>query len=182
MLRHPARAFLLSVLLLAGSAAAEEPSTPRVGIKLLPFSGLTIPHQDIDDHSVGVPVGLGLEVYYLPGATFTLDYTFSLHGDLQINSLQLLGRWWFPREEWSLFLQGGAGFYQAEIDEDDGEDQFGGFGVSFGAGLDYPVGNNFHLQAELRSNWAEGEENSGNADDIWIGHTQALVWLVYRLP
>ncbi len=35
--------------------------------------------------------------------------------------------------------------------------------------------------AELRSNWVKGDASSGGGD-LRMGHTQVLLWVVYRLP
>lgn len=170
------------------SPAAAQDDLPRLGVRVLPFTGLTWPHQQLSEYRPSAPLGVGLEVYYTPRFSLALDLSTSWHrggpggsSDTQVSSLQLLGRWWFPRETWSPFLQAGAGGYQAEVDERGSETQFGGPGVSAGGGAEVPLPHRFFLQGELRSNWVRGKARSGG-DTRWIGHTQALAWVGYKLP
>jgi hypothetical protein len=170
------------------SFALAQEGLPRVGLKALPFTGLTWPHQQLSGYRPSAPLGLGLEVFYTPRFSLALDLSTSWHrggpggtSDAQLSSLQILGRWWFPGETWSPFVQGGAGGYQAEVDERGREVQLGGPGVSVGGGAEWPLGRRFFLQAELRSNWVRGKASNGG-DARWLGHTQGLGWIGYRLP
>ncbi|MEW6487916.1 MAG: hypothetical protein AB1578_08380 [Thermodesulfobacteriota bacterium] len=127
-------------------------------------------------------------MYYTPRFSLALDFSNSWHrgapsgnSGARLSSLQLLGRWWFPRQTWSPFVQAGAGGYQAEVDERGREAQYGGPGVSVGGGAELPLGHRFFLQAELRSNWVRGKASSGG-DARWLGHTQGLAWVGYQIP
>ncbi len=177
-------AILVTLGALCAPALAGEADSPRVGLKVLPFTGLVWPHQQLAGSHPAPPLGVGLEVYYTPRFSLALDLSTSWHGgdDLaQFSSLQVLGRWWFPGETWSPFLQAGVGGYQAELDEGARETQYGGGGLSFGGGVEVPLRDRFFLQGELRSNWAQGETSDGGRE-LWIVHTQALVWVGYKLP
>jgi len=181
-----ATAVVLVSLCASWGRGAEE-VLPRVGVRVLPFTGVVIPHQQIAGYRASVPLGLGLEVYYTPRLSLAVDLSTSWHGggdggdgNLQLSSFQLLGRWWFPRAGWVPFVQGGVGGYQAEIDEDGGSRQLGGVGLAFGGGIEVPLAANCFAQTELRSNWAYGQASAG--PDGWIGNTQVLAWFGYKLP
>ncbi|GAB4268829.1 MAG: hypothetical protein Kow0092_22710 [Deferrisomatales bacterium] len=175
---RPLRLAAVLLLLFATASHGAAPSTPRVGIKVLPFTGFVFPHQDISGDPPGPALGVGLEIHYLPRTSFVLDLSQSFHRDLKVSSLQLLARRRFDTRPWVLFAQAGAGGYQAEVE---GDRQFGGPGLSVGGGVEVPVGGALSLQLEGRSNWAKGFASVGN-DTGWIGHTQALLWVVYKLP
>ena len=179
--------FVLTFLSLWG-AALPSPAATRVGLRLLPFTGLTLPHQQIADYRPSLPGGAGLEVLYGERFGLAVDMTTSWHrggpgGDanVQISSLQILGRWRWPGETWTPFVQAGAGGYQAEVDEGRGEIQYGGVGIVAGAGAERPWTDRIAVQIEVRSNWVQGEETLRHRER-WIGHSQLMVWLVYRLP
>lgn len=165
-------------------ASAAGDALPRVGVRAAPFTGIVMPHQQLAGFRPSVPLGLGVDVYYTPRFSLAMDLSTSWHGggdgDLQLSSFQILGRWWFPRDGWAPFAQGGVGGYQAEVDDDRGHRQLGGIGPTLGGGIEIPLAANCFAQAELRSNWARGRASDG--PDGWIGHTQALVWLGYKLP
>jgi len=187
----PTRRFLATLVTLGAlcsPALGAEADSPRVAVKLLPFTGVVWPHQQVSGYRPAPPLGLGLEVYYTSRFSLALDLSTSWHGGgpggdslAQLSSLQILGRWWFPGEAWSPFLQAGVGGYQAELDEGAGDVQYGGVGLTFGGGVEVPLREQFFLQGELRSNWAQGEESSGERE-LWIGHTQVLVWAGYKFP
>ncbi|MBE0616629.1 MAG: outer membrane beta-barrel protein [Proteobacteria bacterium] len=179
---------LASLGALCIAPAAAEPAPTRVGVKLLPFSGVTWPHQQLAGYRPAPPLGLGLEIYYTPRFSLSVDLSTSWHdggpgGDsqAQLSSFQILGRWWFPGETWSPFLQAGLGGYQAELDGEGEDAQYGGVGVSFGGGAEVPLRERFFLQGELRSNWVQGENSAGGAER-WMGHSQVLLWVGYKLP
>lgn len=175
----------LLLLLLAAPGHGAEPDTPRLGVRLLPFTGVTVPHQQIARFGVAAPVAFGLEVYYTPAFSLALDLSSSWHSDgnadMQLSSMQILGRWRFPRQGWTPFAQAGVGGYQAAVDEGGHDKSLGGVGVTVGGGVEVPVWEAIHLQVELRSNWAQAQASQGGGDP-WIGHTQALLWAVYKLP
>lgn len=177
----------LLVLAFVCPAPAQD-GLPRVGVRTLAFTGISWPHQQLSGYRPSVPLGVGLEVYYTPRFSLTVDLSTSWHrggpggnSGAQLSSLQILGRWWFPGETWSPFLQAGAGGYQAETDEGGRAVQFGGPGIAVGGGAELPLGRRLFLQAELRSNWVRGKASSGG-DARWMGHTQGLAWLGYKLP
>lgn len=177
-------AILATLGALCAPCLAAEADSPRVGLKLLPFTGLVWPHQQIADSHPAPPLGLGLEVYYTPRFSLALDLSTSWHGSdslAQLSSLQVLGRWWFPGQTWSPFLQAGVGGYQAELEGGATDAQYGGVGLTFGGGVEVPLRDRFFLQGEVRSNWVQGEE-SARARELWIGHSQVLVWAGYKLP
>ncbi len=179
---------LCLALFLIGGRAPARAELPRVALRVLPFTGVTVPHQQLAGYRASLPVGVGLEVLYTPRFSLALDVSTSRHGggpggdgDLRLSELQVLGRWRWPRAGWTPFAQAGLGGYQAEVDEGDGKDQYGGVGLSLGGGVEIPVTGRVLVQAEVRSNWVNGEETVHNRE-LWIGHTQAMGWLVYRLP
>lgn len=180
---------LLAVLVSAAAPAAWGAASPRLGLKVLPGTGAVIPHQQISDYRASIPLGLGLELFFSPRFSLGLDLSTSWHGggpggssDNHLSSLQIFGRYWFdPLGRWTPFIQAGVGGYQAEIDEGQGEQQFGGVGGHIGGGVEVPIWREFYAQAEARSNWVNGEETSEQREK-WIGHTQLLLWLVYKLP
>ncbi len=170
------------------AVALPSPAATRVGLRLLPFTGLTLPHQQIADYRPSLPVGAGLEVLYGERFGLAVDMTTSWHrggpggnANVQISSLQILGRWRWPGETWTPFAQLGAGGYQAEVDEGKGEVQYGGVGAVVGGGVERTLTDRIAVQFEVRSNWVQGEETLHHRER-WIGHSQALIWLVYRLP
>ncbi len=188
MRRAAVLASFVTAFLSLGGAAPPGAAATRVGLRLLPLTGLTLPHQQIADYRPSLPVGAGLEVLYGERFGLALDMTTSWHrggpgGDanVQISSLQILGRWRWPGETWTPFVQAGAGGYQAELDEGRGETPYGGVGVVGGAGVERAWTDRIAVQFEVRSNWVQGEETLRHRER-WIGHSQALVWLVYRLP
>ena len=188
-MRRAAIAILLCpALLLLGAGAPARAEIPSLALRVLPLTGVTVPHQQLAGYRASLPVGLGLEVLYTPRFSLVLDVATSWHGggpggdgSLQLSGLQVLGRWRWPGTGWAPFVQAGAGGYQAEVDEGRGDDQYGGVGLCLGGGVEIPLTERFLVQAEVRSNWVNGEE-SVHHRELWIGHTQAMGWLVYRLP
>jgi len=172
-------ALSLALLLPIWCHAAESP-LPRVAVRLLPFTGVVLPHQQLAGHRAAPPLGVGLEIYYTPRISLAVDASTSWHDDLQLSSFQILGRWWFPRAGWVPFVEGGAGGYQAELHQDGGSRKLGGVGLALGGGVEVPVAANCFVQLDLRSNWVHGQDSDG--PEAWIGHTQALAWLGYKLP
>lgn len=175
---------LLLLLGLAGAAPAQAWET-TYALRLLPFTGVVLPHQQISDFDPSVPLGVGLELGYMERFSFVLDLRSSWHEgdgseDLQLSALHLLGRWRFPEARWNPFLEAGLGGYQADVDEE-GRTQYGGIGLAVGGGFEYPLGRAFFLEPGVRLNWVQGEGGSGDGD-LWISHTEAVVRLVYRLP
>ncbi len=188
MRRAVVLAFLMLLFVLCWSAALPSAAATRVGVRLMPFTGVTLPHQQLADYRPSLPVGVGLEVLYGERFGLALDMTTSWHrggpggdGNVQISSLQILGRWRWPGDTWTPFVEAGGGGYQAELDEGRGEAPYGGVGAALGAGIERMWTDRLGIQLEVRSNWVQGEETLRHRER-WIGHTQALVWLVYRLP
>ena len=172
----------LVFLATASPCLSAEAETARVGIKLLPFSGVVVPHQQLARFDPSLPLGVGLEVYYTRQFSLSVDLSKSWHppllgSQLELSSLQFLGRWRWPMAPITPFVQGGLGGFQASI----AHESYGGVGGIVGGGAEMPLWGELYLQADLRSNWVFAKSTTSH-EDIWAGHTELLFWAVYRLP
>jgi hypothetical protein len=182
-------AAILLALAIPSRGMSAEPATARFGIMALPFSGIVVPHQNIAKYNPAPPLGLGAEVYYKPYFSFTGDVQLSWHNgtgdsDLKLTTLRIMGRWRWPLARWTPFAQGGFGLYQVETGnerENQGDQSFGGAGLIVGGGAEVPLWKELYAQGDVRSNWVRVEE-SGGGREKWAGHTEVLLWFVYKLP